>query len=441
MGISARHAPALDLPARFMGLSLAAFALAMGLAPFTLHVTQGAINDFRLLALIHLVTLGFIGSMVIGASYQLVPVVLQTELASIRAGRFSFSCYVAGLGFFLTSLVRTWIPGLGIGGSLLAVAFVLYAGNVYMTWRRARYHDVIGWHIVAGVLGSLMGMSMGVLLAFNKGNGMLGAGLFGFLGAHIVYMLGGWLVVTMMGVTYRLVCMFTLSEKHFQPKLAWAALILVVSGVWTLATALHLEWDSRWCEASALLALAGFACFGWQVVVLYRRRMRRVIDVHMPFVSVAGALLLLVPVLTVIGFAEAARPNHPLWPAIIVISLLGVFGTAIQGFFYKISTFLVWLKRYSPVAGRATVPKLDELYSRTLAWVGLSIWTGSVIATAILLLARIDAMELAGLGLLTGAACFFANVGRIISHWLRGPRLPLREPIIPREPHRVKVSA
>lgn len=221
MGISARHAPALDLPARFMALGMGSFAVAMLSAPWTLPLTQGYFNDFRLLALVHLVTLGFVGSMLIGASYQLVPVVLQTELASVTVGRISFWLYAAGLVTFLTGLYRVWIPGLGIGGTLLGGAFVLYSSNVFLTWWRAPNREVVGWHVVAGLLGSLMGMSMGVVLAFNKGNGMLGQGLLGFLGAHIAFMLGGWVAITLTGVAYRLICMFTLSEKHFRPWLAW----------------------------------------------------------------------------------------------------------------------------------------------------------------------------------------------------------------------------
>ena len=50
--------------------------------------------------------------MLFGASYQLVPVVLQTPLASVRIGRLSFWCYVIGLALFLGGLWRAWLPGL-----------------------------------------------------------------------------------------------------------------------------------------------------------------------------------------------------------------------------------------------------------------------------------------------------------------------------------------
>jgi hypothetical protein len=435
MAISARQAPALDLPARFMALSLASFAVITLSAPWTLHMTQGFFTDFRLLALVHLVTLGFVGSMIIGASYQLVPVVLQTQLASVTAGRISFWFYGAGLAVFLAGLFRTWLPGLAIGGTLLAGAFLLYTGTVFTTWLRAPHHEVIGWHIVLGMAGALMGMSMGVVLAFNKSNGVLGEGYLGFLGAHIVFMIGGWVAITLMGVAYRLICMFTLSEKYFRPWLAWTSLALVFTGSWGFATALHLEWPRWTSQALLVLLLAGFVCFVVQVERLYRMRMRKAVDIHMPFVIAAGAMLLAVPVLVFIGVSQGVRLNDPIWVASVWLALIGVAGTAIQGFFYKISTFLVWLKRYAPVAGKGKAPKLEEMYDRRLALAGFVVWVAAVSSGAACLLAEVDAMPVVGAGMAVAALCFLGNVGRIARHWAGGPRLSIREPVVSRQPH------
>ena len=44
--------------------------------------------------------------------------------------------------------------------------------------------------------------------------------------------------------------------------------------------------------------------------------------------------------------------------------------TPIQGFLYKIGTFLAWLHRYAPVAGRQPVPGLEDLYDRRIAVTG-----------------------------------------------------------------------
>jgi len=435
MGISARHAPALDLPARFMALAVASFAVSALTAPWTLPLLQDHFSDFRLLAFVHLNTLGFVGAMIFGASYQLVPVVLQTQLASLRLGRWSFWCYLLGLGVFLGGLERTWLPGLAIGGSLLAVAFVIYAGVMLVTCWRAPCHEVIGAHIVTGVVSAQAGMTLGVLMAFNKSSGMLGGKVLDLLAAHIVLMLAGWVLVTLTGVGYRLICMFTLAEKHFRPGLAWAGLALNAGGAWLLAARFAFGGPAWPGQLAALMLLMGIGCVIAQVERLYRRRMRRAFDIHIPFVIVAGAALVLAASLLVIGLFRHALANDPVWIAVGWLAIFGVAGTAIQGFFYKISTFLVWLKRYGPVAGKQPVPKLEQLYDRLLALAGLAAWTTAVGGGSVAILAGWSILSLVGVAMALGAACFLGNVGGIARHWLTGHRLPLREPVVSRQPH------
>jgi hypothetical protein len=432
MGLSTQNAPSLDLPARFMALSMSAFAISVLTTPWSLPLLQDHFSSFSLLAFIHLNTLGFIGAMIFGASYQLVPVVLQTPLSSVRLGRISFWFYGVGLLFFLTGLLRSWLPGLSIGGSLLAVAFLLYIGIVFTTFLRAPYHEVIGWHVVVALVGAGGGMSIGVLMAFNKSNGMLGDHLTGLLAAHIVVMLAGWVGLTLTGVAYRLICMFTLAEKYFIPALAWSELALVAGGTWLLAFRFMFDWPSWIGQGASAMILAGFGCFAVQMQRLYRRRMRRTFDIHIPFAAFAAAMAIASAALLTTGLVLHATPNDPLWIATGWLAMFGVAGTAIQGFFYKISTFLVWLKRYAPMAGKQPVPKLEQLYSRRLAVTGWGLWVIAIIAGSAVILLEWSVLPLIGALMLGAAACFLINVFGIARHWTLGQRLSLREPVVPR---------
>ena len=142
-GLNSANAPSLDLPARFMALSIIALAVIALSAPWTLPLTQGNFSDFSILAFVHLWTLGFVGAMIIGASYQLVPVALQVPLSSPRAGQISFWFYLAGLGLFLTGLITTRVALIGIGGTSLAAALLLYIGVIATTWIRTPDRDVV----------------------------------------------------------------------------------------------------------------------------------------------------------------------------------------------------------------------------------------------------------------------------------------------------------
>ena len=422
-GISSPSAPALDVPARFMGLSIAALAVAALSAPWTLPLVQGPLGAFSLLALVHLLTLGFVGAMLIGASYQLVPVALGARLSSVGVARASFWAYAGGLTLFLGGLARAWTPALAAGGILLGVAFLMYAAVVGATWWRAAHHDVIAWHILLGLIAALAGMSLGVALAVNKGTGLLGGRLPGVLGAHVVMMLAGWVGLTFFGVAYRLVAMFTLAEMAFLPSLAWLELALVGGGTSLLALRAVLGLPVAVAQVGAALLLAGVVAFVAGLRRLYGRRMRRGIDVHMPFAISAAAMAIAAAALLLAGLVPAVPMNRPPWIAAGWLAIPGVAGTAIQGFFYKIATFLVWLRRYAPVAGTRPVPRLEDLYSRRLALAGWALWTSAVVGGAAVILLDVLTMTLVAVPLLAGTACFLVNIAAIARHWaMGGPR-------------------
>ncbi|MCC7024010.1 MAG: hypothetical protein IT338_14395 [Thermomicrobiales bacterium] len=416
--ISSKHAPALDLPARFMALAmllLAALALA---APWTMPLLLGSFYDPRLLAFVHLNTLGVIAAVILGASYQLVPVVLQTPLSSVKLGRLSFWAFLGGLIALPIGLLRGWLPALIAGGTLLAIAFLLYIGIVAATLRRAPHRDVVAWHMIVALVGLLGGVTYGVILAINKGTGILGEHTLANLAAHATIMLGGWVAVFLAGVAYRLVGMFTLAEEAFWEPAAWAELVLTAGGAWVLSTNLHLGGPRALSLAGALALLAGLALFAGQLAHLYRRRKRRGLDVHIPFALTAAAAGVLAAALLALGFARQEPLTSPLWIVAGWLAIAGFAETAIQGFFYKIATFLVWLQRYAPLAGRQRVPKLEELYGRRLALAGWALWSLGVALAAIA--AGIGALWLsyaAGLLVAAGLVAFLVNVARIANHW------------------------
>jgi hypothetical protein len=419
-GLSSANAPSLDLPARFMALSMISLAIIAGSAIWTLPLMQGPFSDFSLLAFVHLCTLGFVGAMIIGASYQLVPVALQVPLSSARTGRISFWFYVAGLALFLIGLSTTHTPLIGIGGTLLAIAFLLYIAVITLTWIKTPERDVVAWHIGIGLLGAGAGMVLGFSLALNKSNGMLGSRLLEVLAGHITLMLGGWVAITFTGVAYRLIGMFTLSETHFVRWLAWAELVLCAGGSWLLAARFVFGLPPIVGQVAAVAILAGLISFAVHIAHLYRRRMRRALDIHVPFAVVAALSGIASAGVLAAGLFRHQGPNSSIWVAAVWLALMGTAGTAIQGFFYKIATFLVWLKRYAPVAGRERVPRLEELYNRRLAMAGWALWTTAVIAGAVTLVGNWQVLPWVGCVLLSALVCFLCNVALIARHWLGG---------------------
>ncbi|HCG29885.1 MAG TPA: hypothetical protein DEU95_09140 [Chloroflexi bacterium] len=420
-GISSANAPDLDIPARFMVLAMIGMLVSAAIGPWAYPLLLKSFYTPKLLAFVHLNTLGIIAPLIVGASYQLVPVVLQQPLAVPRLARFSFWVYLTGILLFLPSLVTTWQPGLTVGGALTFTALVMYAAIVWGTLAEAPERGVVRWHVVAALTGLPLGVLAGLLLALNKTTGFLeGSGL-SLLAAHATLMIVCWIAPLLFGVAYRLVGMFTLTEDRLWHRVAWAELGCTVAGGWLLAGALLLYRERAILVVAAAIILAGQILFAVQLAHLYQSRRRKVIDVHIPFALTAASMGVVAATALTIGMVREAGPTSGLWVASVWLALAGLAISAIQGFFYKIATFLVWLNRYAPVAGRMRVPRLEELYSLRLARIGWVAWLSALLATLASLLWQEPAMATIGGVLATvGLGCFLGNVVRIASHWQSG---------------------
>ncbi len=420
-GISSAHAPDLDIPARFMALAMIGILAAAAIGPWAYPLLLESFYAPKLLAFVHLNTLGIIAPLIVGASYQLVPVVLQEPLAAPRLARFSFWIYLIGVVLFLPSLIETWQPGLSAGGALVFTALLIYAGIVWRTLARAPERGVVRWHIAAALTGLPAGVLAGLLLALNKTTGFLEGHALSLLATHATLMIVCWVTPLLFGVAYRLVGMFTLTEDRLWHRVAWAELACTVFGGWLLASSLLLYRERPVMLLAAVFILSGQVLFLIQLAHLYQVRRRRVIDVHIPFALTSATMGVGAALALATGIALAAAPVDVLWVAAVWLALAGLAISAIQGFFYKIATFLVWLNRYAPVAGRGKVPRLEELYSLPLARTGWGAWLAALVVTIGGVLWQASSLATAG-GVLAavGLGCFLGNVVRIASHWRSG---------------------
>ncbi|MCL4545879.1 MAG: hypothetical protein M1118_15035, partial [Chloroflexi bacterium] len=108
--LSSQHAPPLDLPFRFFATALVGFLTLAVLSPVETEQALHSFTDPHLVALVHLQTLGIIVTTIFGATYQLLPVVLQVPLASVRLARLTWWLLVPGVAAFLTGLLGGWLP-------------------------------------------------------------------------------------------------------------------------------------------------------------------------------------------------------------------------------------------------------------------------------------------------------------------------------------------
>jgi hypothetical protein len=233
----------------------------------------------------------------------------------------------------------------------------------------------------------------------------------------------GFFTMLIVGVSYKLVPMFTLSEVQSKRRTAWSVALLNAGLAGSFVTILV---GSPWKLAFSFVVIAALAIYGWELTAILRARRRRPFDWGIKYFLTAVALLLPLSILAIV----LSWPGLPLNAFTGQLEnvygfsgLIGVVTFAIIGMLYKIIPFLVWFRRYSPQIGRAHVPALAEMYSTRLQAAGY--WTylaGLAVTCAAIVSANETGVRL-GCGLLAlSLATFALNVAAMLSHLVK-PRV------------------
>lgn len=420
MPMAGRNAVPLHIPARYMVVSVISLIAWIILTPWMLPEVISAPLSYPVIAWTHLLTLGCIGSMIIGASVQLVPVAMQTPFPAEKLAEWAWFLWVGGIVLFEIGFSREILLLLAPGATMLGLVLLGYALAITTMFRSSPQRDTVAWHLLASSWLSVVGFVLGWLLALTNVNGILGGHLLPILAAHIIVMMVGWVTMTLLGVGYKLIGMFTLAERQLDQARANISAIFITTGVLTMLFCIAFSWDRLFASFGAGLIAWGVLLSGLEITRMYQKRMRKSIDVHMPFAIVAWLVLLIASFALVALTLENNPLANRLTSATIWLVFAGAFLVGIQGFFYKISTFLIWLKTYAPLAGKVAVPQLDAMYDRRLAFVGLIAWMTGTLAIAAMLLGLLPIWWGWSMGLWIGGILFVINVSRIARHW-RGP--------------------
>jgi cytochrome c/quinol oxidase subunit I len=442
------------LPLRFILTGLLALFAGVILLVLRPEILAGYHYNQYAIAATHLFVLGWICTIIMGAMYQLVPVALETKLYSERLARWQFVLHLIGFTGMVW-MFWTWnMKQVGHFGSVLTVGVGLFIFNIAKTLRRVPRWNVIATAVTCALVWLGLVVLAGLILAAGKctyhsastlaAASLLGtlvhglrsaatlAGRFDQLSAmHAHAHLGGIGVFLMLivGISFKLVPMFTLSEIQSRRRAGLCLLLLNAGLLGSFASILA---RSQYKVAFLLLVLLGLGLYGWELRAILRARKRRYLDWGMKHFLTALSLLIPLSILA----AVLSWPTLPLTPftgqlenLYGFLALAGVFTLAIIGMLYKIIPFLVWYASYSRLIGRYKVPALADLYSTRLQVAGYGFYLSGLITTAIAILLSNPLLVRGGCALLALSLVVLGmNVVRIICHVIT-PKiepLPLR---------------
>ncbi len=381
------------------------------------------------IALTHLFTLGWITSLIMGSMYQLVPVALEVRLHSERLARWQFAFHLLGFAGMVWMFWIWNVKQAGHFGSAVALGVGLFVYNIGRTLK-----SIPRWNIIAAAIASaLVWLSLTILAGLY----LAAAKCWAFspfvplaqMHAHAHLGVVGFFIMMIIGVSFRLVPMFALTDVQQPRRAAWAVGLLNAG---LLGLVIAILGQSAWKPVPALVIVAGLTAYGWEMTAMLRARKRRGLDGGLIY-FLTGVGLLAVP--GALGLA-LAWPTLPLTPftgqlenVYGFVALLGSVTLAMLGMLYKIVPFLVWYSRYSPEVGRRKVPALADLYSRPLQAVGYWLYLAGLLAVSVSTAwGYAPGVRWSCALLLAGLTVFLVNMGHILRHLIRPATAPSIQP-------------
>lgn len=412
------------LPLAFIGGGLLAFGVGVlwlarsawpGLPPH-LHP--------EVVALAHLWLPGFLLSVCLGASYQLMPVVLGVPLRATNKPLWTHAAlHLGGVLAVVIGLGGGHYGWAGLGGTALSLGALFFFVVTLRTFRASKRRDAAAWSFPLAAGWLLATVLAGVLMAMNRRHPFLPLSALDLLRAHAHLGLVGYFATLLQGVAFQLVPMFTMGDAR-RPRCAMGGLVAAQAGLGMLVAGLVGSWRLP-AVLGALLVLAGLAGTGIALHATLGTRRRRRLDPGMlaflfgmgllGLAGISGCFLAIADVSAERLFAGAAAYG--------LLIIAGGLSLAVLGMLCKILPFLVWMKAYGPRVGRGPVPVATTLSSRTLeqVWLGahliglsgLALGAGASLAWA---------SAAGGTVLAAGAAVYLINAARVVRH-LGSPRL------------------
>jgi hypothetical protein len=407
----------------YFAAALAWLLVALGLMLAGIGYPAADIASPDTLVLVHAVAIGWLSLAMCGALFQFVPVLVAKPLFSEQWALPALGLLTAGLVCLLAGFLALggrlppalWL--LPVGAVLLVAGFTVVVVDLGLTaWLRPTGPASF---VLVGLASLCATAAFGSIFAFalagwggSVGEKVLASGV----PLHAIAGLGGWLTLTAMGVSYRLLSMFMLSpdvdDRHSRMTLASGALAVAVT---VAGGALAIGLGSGMggvLSLAGVLGLLSAALYGRDIAGIFRNRKRRQLELNMriatlSFASLAGVAALGVALISLDALAAQVG-------AFTFLVVFGWLSGLVLAKLYKIVAFLTWLETYGPVMGRTPTPRVQDLVAegRATKWFVIyyvAVWAG----TLALLAGEAGAFRLAVVAMTLGVIGIVREIVRI----------------------------
>lgn len=388
--IVSAYAPPFRIVAKYFIAAVISFVVLNLLLLLNYSSISGHHFQPKILSINHVATLGWITMIIFGAMFQLVPVVLETKLFSEKLAEIQFWIYLPGV---IGLVYCFWVFDTGIimtaSAILLNLAMFIFSFNIIATMRSVKKWNVTAWYLASAIFYLIVTAVAGLLLAINLWTPYIKLDHLQYLNLHAHVAFIGWVSMVIMGVSFKLIPMFTLSHG-FALTNGKRALWLINIGLLGISTIMHYKDTTFLYYIFISLIVLGIIFFLLQIHIIFKNRIRKKFDIGIRFSSVAYLMFGLTTLLgTFIAFVDYENIiNLTLVYGYMII--FGFISMLIVGQMYKIVPFLVWYHKYSSKVGIEKVPMLKDMFNEKSAQVGFYLMVTAVFGSLYSLVFRIE---------------------------------------------------
>jgi len=401
--ISQDFAPPFKLIAPFFILG-SLFYLFSSLYIFSFNVGELSFTDPKVISFTHLFLLGFVMMIIFGAMAQLVPVVLEVGHFGVELFYAIWPLLLIGtllmvFGFLYSSALLPY------GGVVVLISMMIFVTEIFLTIAKVKKLTLVMSSVLISNTFLFFGIIFGLLMALSYA-GTISLDISSLLKAHVFSVLGGYISITIMGLSIVLVPMFTLSHSFsLRPLEISISLMSVTIVLAIIASLFHLETLAFIADFLAVVAMLVYA---YLIFIIYKIRPRKENDIYAISLMFSYSSLL-VSVLLALVYVIAEKESFLL--ASMWLLFFGFFGFLITGHIYKIIPFLVWFERFSPLVGKQKVPMLADMVPYKSSQAQFVFCALGVIIVAIAIIIQSNALIGAGASFLVmGALAFIRSV-------------------------------
>lgn len=301
------------------------------------------------LAVAHALILGWIGSLIFGAGYQLVPVMSGASLWSRKLPWVHLVLHVVGLVWMLAAFTFAGPEAVNHGALVVYLGSLLFVGNLMATAGRLNRYEPANLTFYCAMLWLVLSGVLAVLILINRVAEAFAIPDLILMIVHAHLGLAGFLLLALLGATLKLFTMF-LRPKHQAGAASWTGCFLINIGLLFLFPAELYPGDALRVVATVAIAM-GTLAYGWDILLLVRSRRSVFVFPYVTHLTGLGLLVLL------LGSIVASMPGLQLGQQLpmqdwmrtyFCLALFGPFTFAIFGMSFKVAPFLAWQLRVAP---------------------------------------------------------------------------------------------